>query len=61
LVFYGTPDLMMKSDTLHRVYGISPLLVEHPRSGLPMIVPRMTPEQDKELAKWRAKAREKMK
>ena len=33
LVFYGTPDLMMKPDTLHRVYGISPLLVEHPRSG----------------------------
>ncbi|MEN6452510.1 MAG: ABC transporter ATP-binding protein [Thermoguttaceae bacterium] len=61
LAFYGTPDLMMKPDTLERVYGFSPLLVEHPRAGLPMVVPRMTPEQDKELAKWRAKAREKMK
>jgi hypothetical protein len=26
-----------------------------------MIVPRMTPEQDKELAKWRATSQEKMK
>ncbi|MCD4727820.1 MAG: ABC transporter ATP-binding protein [Pirellulales bacterium] len=61
LVFYGTPDLIMKPDVLKRVYGAPLLLVDHPKAGLPMIVPRMTPEQDKELAKWRAKAREKMK
>jgi iron complex transport system ATP-binding protein len=61
LVFYGTPDLIMKPDVLQRIYGDSLLLVDHPTSGLPMIVPRMTPEQDKELAKWRAKSQEKMK
>ncbi len=61
LAFYGTPDVIMKPDVLERVYGASLLLVDHPTSGLPMIVPRMTPEQDKELAKWRAKAQEKMK
>jgi hypothetical protein len=51
----------MKPDVLERIYGTSLMLVEHPRAGLPMIVPTMTPEQDKALAKWRAKAREKMK
>ncbi len=61
LVFYGTPDLMMKPDVLEKVYGFRPLLVDHPKADLSMIVPRMTPEQDKELAKWRAKSREKMK
>ena len=61
LAFYGTPDLMMKPDVLQRIYGISLLLVDHPTAGLPMIVPNVTPEQNKELAKWRAKAREKMK
>ncbi|NLF08132.1 MAG: ABC transporter ATP-binding protein [Pirellulaceae bacterium] len=61
LAFYGTPDLIMKPDVLKRIYGTAMLLVDHPRSGMPMIVPRMTPEQDKELAKWRAKARDKMK
>jgi iron complex transport system ATP-binding protein len=61
LVFYGTPDLVMKPDVLQRIYGVVPLLVDHPKTGVPMIVPRRTPEQDKELAKWRAKNREKMK
>jgi iron complex transport system ATP-binding protein len=61
LAFYGTPDLIMKPDVIERVYGVSLLMVDHPQSGLPMIVPRMTPEQDKELAKWRATAEEKMK
>jgi len=51
----------MKPDVLQRIYGVPLLLVDHPTSGLPMIVPRRTPEQDKELAKWRAKAEEKMK
>jgi iron complex transport system ATP-binding protein len=61
VAFYGTPDLVMKPDVLQRIYGTSLLLVEHPTSGMPMIVPRMTPEQDKELTKWRAKVLEKMK
>jgi ABC-type cobalamin/Fe3+-siderophores transport system ATPase subunit len=61
LVFYGTPDLIMKPDMLERIYGVPLLLVDHPKAGLPMIVPRMTPEQNKELTKWRAKVREKMK
>ena len=60
VAFYGTPDLIMKPDTLQKIYGSPQLLVEHPTSGLPMIVPRMTPEQDKELAKWRRQNREKM-
>jgi hypothetical protein len=34
------------------------LMVDHPQSGLPMIVPRMTPEQQKELAKRRDEATE---
>ena len=53
VVFYGTPDLIMKPDVLQRIYGVPLLLVDHPTSGLPMIVPRRTPEQEKELAKWR--------
>lgn len=61
LVFYGTPDLVMKPDVLQRIYGTSLLTVEHPKAGLPMILPSMTPEQEKELATWRKKAREKMK
>ena len=61
LAFCGTPDLIMKPDALERIYGVSLLLVDHPTSGMPMIVPRITPEQEKELAKWRATARENMK
>ena len=36
------------------------MLVDHPKAGLPMIVPRMSPEREKELAKWRRETREKM-
>jgi len=60
VAFYGTPDLVMKPDVLQRIYGAVPLLVEHPKAKLPMIVPRRTPEQEKELAKWQRQAREKM-
>jgi iron complex transport system ATP-binding protein len=60
LVFYGTPDLIMKQDVLQKIYGAPLMLVDHPKAGLPMIVPRMSPEQEKELAKWRRQAREKM-
>ena len=34
LVFYGTPDLIMKPDVLQRIYGDSLLLVDHPQAGL---------------------------
>jgi iron complex transport system ATP-binding protein len=60
VAFYGTPDLLMKPDVLQKIYGSAQLLVDHPKADLPMIVPRMTPEQEKELAKWRRQAREKM-
>jgi iron complex transport system ATP-binding protein len=60
LVFYGTPELIMKPDVLERIYGASLLLVDHPEAGLPMIVPRMTPEQTRELAARRQQAREKL-
>ena len=60
VAFYGTPELIMKPEMLKRIYGTSLLTVEHPSAGLPMIVPRMTPEQVKELAERREKPREKM-
>ena len=56
LVFCGTPEEVMKPDVLERIYGAELLMVEHPKAGLPMIVPRMSREQEKELAKWREKA-----
>ena len=34
LVFYGTPDLVMKPDVLQRIYGTSLLMVDHPKAGL---------------------------
>jgi ABC-type cobalamin/Fe3+-siderophores transport system ATPase subunit len=61
LVFYGTPDLLMKPDVLQRIYGAPLQLVDHPTSGLPMIIPGRTPERDKELAKWRANTQGKTK
>jgi iron complex transport system ATP-binding protein len=61
LVFYGTPERMMKPDVLNRIYGTPLLLVDHPTSDMPMIVPRMTPERNKELATWREQSRENMK
>ena len=56
LVFYGGPQSIMKPDVLQRVYGDSLLTVEHPESGLPMIVPRMTAQRDKEPNTWRENA-----
>ncbi|MEN6457313.1 MAG: ABC transporter ATP-binding protein [Thermoguttaceae bacterium] len=40
LVFCGPPESMMTSDVLERVYGFSPLLVQHPHAALPMIIPQ---------------------
>ena len=39
VVFDGRPDEIMKPDVLERIYASPFLLVEHPRTGLPMIVP----------------------
>ncbi len=59
LVFCGPPEMVMKPDVLQRIYGTSLLMVNHPHAGLPMIVPRMTSEQEKELDRWRRTAQEK--
>ena len=53
VAFYGAAELIMKPDVLERIYGSAQLLVDHPEAGLPMIVPRMTPEQEKERARRR--------
>jgi iron complex transport system ATP-binding protein len=58
LVFFGTPDVVMKPDVLEKIYGTSFLTVDHPQARLPMIVPRMTPEQKEALAKWQEKIKE---
>jgi ABC-type cobalamin/Fe3+-siderophores transport system ATPase subunit len=50
MAFCGAPEMVMKPDVLRRIYGVAPLLVDHPQAGLPMIVPRRTSERDKERA-----------
>ena len=47
VVFFDAPDQIMNPEALRRIYGTELLLVDHPQSNLPMIVPRMTPEQEK--------------
>ena len=39
VVFCGTPQELMKTDVLERIYGTELLLVDHPGTGLPVIVP----------------------
>ena len=39
VVFCGGPSEIMKPDVLEAIYGTSFLLVNHPRAGLPIIVP----------------------
>lgn len=39
VVFDGLPDEIMRHDVLERVYGTPFVLVAHPETGLPMIVP----------------------
>jgi iron complex transport system ATP-binding protein len=45
VAFCGAPESIMKHDVLERIYDASLLMVEHPESGQPMIVPRMTTEK----------------
>ncbi|MEN6407670.1 MAG: ABC transporter ATP-binding protein [Thermoguttaceae bacterium] len=40
LVFEGRPADVMEPGVLRRIYGAAPLLVAHPETGMPMIVPR---------------------
>ncbi len=44
VVFCGSPGEIMKPDVLQRIYGTSFLLVDHPRAGLPVIVPHAAAE-----------------
>ena len=44
VVFCGLPGEIMKPDVLGRIYGTSFLLVDHPRAGLPVILPRLPSE-----------------
>ncbi len=39
VVFCGPPDALMHGDVLRRIYGAEVLLVDHPATGLPVIVP----------------------
>ena len=39
IVFRGTPVELMDRDVLRRIYGTELLLVDHPGTGLPVIVP----------------------
>ena len=58
LVFHGTPERIMQPDVLRQIYGVSLLTIDHPQAGLPMIIPRMTPEQENELAMRRRPSEE---
>ena len=42
--FCGTPQEIMKPEVLARIYGTSFLLVDHPRTGLPIIAPNVPSE-----------------
>jgi iron complex transport system ATP-binding protein len=44
VVFLGTPAEIMRPDVLHEIYQSEFTLVDHPRMGLPMIVPQPPPE-----------------
>ncbi len=44
VVFCGTPAEIMQPEVLQRIYLTPFLLVEHPRTGLPVIVPELPPE-----------------
>ena len=44
VAFCGSPGEVMKPDVLERIYGTSFLLAEHPRAGVPIIVPSLPAE-----------------
>jgi iron complex transport system ATP-binding protein len=45
VAFCGGPKDVMKPEVLERIYQTSLLLVEHPNTGLPVIVPSAPPER----------------
>ena len=40
VAFVGKPEEIMRPEVLERIYGTPFLMVDHPQSGLPVIVPR---------------------
>ncbi len=46
VTFCGSPGEVMKLDVLERIYGTSFLLAEHPRAGVPIIVPSLPAERE---------------
>ncbi len=40
VVFVGSPREIMRPEVLQRIYGTPFLMVDHPQTGLPLIVPR---------------------
>ena len=44
VAFCGPPAEIMQPGVLQRIYDSSPLLVDHPQTGLPVIVPRAAPQ-----------------
>ncbi len=46
VAFCGRPDEIMDPNVLEQIYGVSFLLVAHPRAPFPMIVPRAPREKD---------------
>jgi iron complex transport system ATP-binding protein len=45
VAFLGTADEIMRPDVLEGIYGCQFELVDHPQSGMPMIVPWAAPEE----------------
>ncbi len=39
VIFGGSPGELMKNEVLERIYGKSFVMVEHPETGLPLVVP----------------------
>ncbi len=39
VIFGGSPEELMKNEVLERIYGKSFVMVEHPETKLPLVVP----------------------
>jgi len=49
LVFFGEPEHAVQPDVLRQIYGATLLTVDHPISRMPMVVPRKTLLQEKQM------------
>ncbi|NQU22389.1 MAG: ABC transporter ATP-binding protein [Candidatus Nealsonbacteria bacterium] len=47
IAFCGPPAEIMQQSVLQRIYESSLLLVDHPQTGLPVIVPRVAPQGER--------------